>query len=82
MSEPSRERLATALGSPSTVFITPMTGFIRSNAVNLLDFQSKPIRGHAGGKITAGERLENAPCFPAPCVYQAERDLVKCRQLS
>lgn len=41
-----------------------MTGFIEPNAVNLLDFQCKPIRGHAGGKITTGEiEIENSHCF-------------------
>lgn len=42
-----------------------MTGFIKPNAVNLLDFQCKPIRGHAGGKITTREMMENSHCFPA-----------------
>lgn len=41
----------------------PVTGFITPNAVNLLDFQCKPIKGHAGGKITTGEMIGNSPCF-------------------
>lgn len=40
-----------------------MTGFIEPNAANLLGFQCKPIRGHAGGKITTGEMMENSHCF-------------------
>lgn len=34
-----------------------MTGFIKPNAVNLLGFWFKPIRGHAGGKITIGDMI-------------------------
>lgn len=40
-----------------------MTGFIKPNAVNLLDFQCKPIRGHAGGNIATGKMIENSLCF-------------------
>lgn len=49
----------------SPVFITPMNGFIKTNAINLLDFQCKPIRGHAGGKITTGKTIEDSRCFRA-----------------
>ena len=71
MLEPSREGLP-RLRFSSSVFITPMTGFIESNAFNLLDFHCKPIRGHAGGKISPGEMIENSLFFPVRanfCAY-------------
>lgn len=65
-----------SLDSPCLVFITPVNGFIRTTAINLLDFQRKPIRGDAGGEITTEGMTEDSHCFCHPSLC----DLVKFRQ--
>lgn len=63
-----------------------MTGFIKPNAVNLVDFLFKPIRVQAGGKITTREDDTKLSLFSSLSrrlwAHQTDRDLVKCRQLS
>lgn len=58
-----------------------MTGFIEPNAINLLHFQCKPIRGYAGGKITTwGDRDRELSLFSSTRqhlrIYQTVCDLV------
>lgn len=64
------------LDSPCLVVITPMNGFIKTTAINLLDFQRKPIRGDARGEITTEGMIEDSHCFCRPSLC----DLVKFRQ--
>lgn len=59
---------------------------MKPNAVNLLDFRCKPIKGHAGGMITTGgQMIENSLCFQVeanscPCIRPSVI-LSKARQL-